>query len=449
VEEVTCDTLDNDCDCEPDDPFDLPNNPEHCGECHYACEDHLPANAQVLGCQNGGCAYACLSDFGDCDSDLSLPDSNGCETYLPGNLQHCFGCNNDCTAGLTGINDQAACQAGGCFFSCDPGFTDCDNDLGNPGGTGCEADTNNDVHRCGDCSNDCTDDLTGNHDVAACDAGQCQYTCSGNFDDCDSDLGNPAGNGCETDVGSDTDHCGSCDFVCDLPHTDAHDCVDGDCEVVTCDTDYRNCNSTHPDGCEINIMSDPANCGACDYVCNLPHTDTHACAGGDCHVASCDPHFANCNAADNPDGCEVDLGASSNDCASADRMYESGGADHISGDDGNEETQTYTGRGGKWFFVDTTEDVGGIWGDPMEVRFELDAPGSADYNFCLYSACGTLLGCYEASGDDAACLCWGETGLFANGQDDDATFWIEVFHASGSGCGNWSLVVSGNQGCCS
>lgn len=93
-----------------------------------------------------------------------------------------------------------------------------------------------------------------------CDIAVCYQA----YDDCD---GDPT-NGCETNVRIDPDHCGSCSHRCpDLPHA-TRGCGDV-CTIWRCEAGYRDCNSEVADGCEVQVLGDPRNCGHCGNRCAL------------------------------------------------------------------------------------------------------------------------------------------------------------------------------------
>jgi hypothetical protein len=70
-----CDGVDNDCDAQVDEDFDLDNDPQNCGACGHVCE--LPQ--AVAKCEGGACLVAACEDgYGDCDGD----PANGCEMAL-------------------------------------------------------------------------------------------------------------------------------------------------------------------------------------------------------------------------------------------------------------------------------------------------------------------------------------------------------------------------------
>jgi len=98
-------------------------------------------------------------------------------------------------------------------------------------------------------------------------------------------------------------------------------CLNGACALGECDNGFKNCNGDDADGCEANIMADPANCGACGAVCNFAHA-MPSCVMGSCSFLMCDPGWAHCNDLDNP--CETNLeddpincGACGNVCPAA------------------------------------------------------------------------------------------------------------------------------------
>ena len=96
--------------------------------------------------------------------------------------------------------------------------------------------------------------------------------CPPPFTTCDS----PLGYRCGVDLSRDPENCGACGNKClhykSLNMTSR--CVNGQCELECFNDvsipklmDMRNCNGAVDDGCEVNVMSDPDNCGACGKQC--------------------------------------------------------------------------------------------------------------------------------------------------------------------------------------
>jgi hypothetical protein len=156
---------------------------------------------------------------------------------------------------------------------------------------------------CGDCGYDC-----GAHTacpMTGTGASGNTYTCAcapdaaGNWDDCDGSLtAGSGGNGCESDLDTDEAHCGACGNRCGPNQT----CNGGSCECVA---PFLDCDGLQATGCEINGSNDVNNCRTCGNRCMFSSGNA-ACIAGECRLASCDPGFDDCNR--NPgDGCETPL----------------------------------------------------------------------------------------------------------------------------------------------
>lgn len=115
-----------------------------------------------------------------------------------------------------------------------------------------------------------------------------------------------------TDVTTDPGNCGGCGKVCDLPNA-VEACVGGQCAVSACEAGFDDCDGSDSTGCESNIASDPAHCGACDLPCPGVLNGTAGCSGGQCTIGSCAPPFENCDG-NFASGCDVNTTNSSAHC---------------------------------------------------------------------------------------------------------------------------------------
>ncbi|MBI2892071.1 MAG: SUMF1/EgtB/PvdO family nonheme iron enzyme, partial [Deltaproteobacteria bacterium] len=149
--------------------------------------------------------------------------------------------------------------------------------------------------------------------------------CNDHDDDCDGDI----------DEGVDLTspaHCGSCENVCNLPHT-FPSCVDGVCGVDRCDVGFQDLDGEIANGCEygclptgesdddcdgldddcdgeddedVDLDTDPDHCGACGERCRYVHA-AGACEGGECRLESCEEGFYD-EDEDPATGCEYSCG---------------------------------------------------------------------------------------------------------------------------------------------
>jgi hypothetical protein len=88
----------------------------------------------------------------------------------------------------------------------DPGWAECNADLNLPGSDGCETDSSTSVTSCGGCGNDCTFLAPDHMTATGCSLSVCQFACQRGYANCNVDLSD----GCEVDLSSDQDHCGAC-----------------------------------------------------------------------------------------------------------------------------------------------------------------------------------------------------------------------------------------------
>ncbi len=242
--------------------------------------------------------------------------------------------------------------------------------------------------------------------------------CPAGFEDCDAN----SANGCETNISSDINNCGDCDYVCPaIPHGTVG-CQDSNCIVAGCDAGWGNCDSNTANGCETNILTNPSHCGSCGYVCNIPHA-IEGCSGGDCYIIGCETGYANCDG-NTANGCEAYLDDGGGSCAAATTLGSVCG-DHRTGTfctlDNCDFGPTAATRGEKWYrvYVQECESC------TTDLHFwaKLQVPANIDYDLYLYSSCGVLV---DSSTNGAGQMetvdyAWDDTG-----GDDSRYIYIEV-----------------------
>lgn len=299
-----CDDDFDDCDgmdangCE----VDLDTNAANCGECGRGCGNQ---NVATATCQNGTCNSTCNQGFGNCSRPAAPAADDGCETDTGTSLQHCGGCGQDCTPN----NGTGACNGGTCTIAtCNGTFEDCNNNVGD----GCEVNTNTSAGNCGMCGNACNLPNA----VEGCNNGNCTVvSCNGAFENCDN---NPA-NGCEVNSDTDEAHCGACGRACSNANTATVTCTAGVCNS-TCDPGFGNCSQPAApgadNGCESNLNTDEDHCGSCTRPCSNANVATRVCTAGVCN-STCDLGFANCSTPMAPTGdlgCETNASANNTNC---------------------------------------------------------------------------------------------------------------------------------------
>jgi hypothetical protein len=201
-----------------------------------------------------------------------------------------------CATPCANSHGSADCSAGQCQISCAIGFADCDGKPDN----GCETATSSELMSCGACNLACTTAFG----ATQCSEGICTPSCMpGKSGDCD----NLAQNGCETNLMTDPAACGSCGTSCTNAHGSTN-CVSGACTPV-CATDYADCDGNPVNGCETDIATDAANCGGCGMTCD---TAFQVCAKKQCQVSMCPQGSGDCDT--NQADCETNLTNSISDC---------------------------------------------------------------------------------------------------------------------------------------
>ena len=175
----------------------------------------------------------------------------------------------------------------------------------------CGTNLSDDDHNCGACGNDCGGTLSDLNVQTSCVNGVCRADCYNLHRDCNGVIDD----GCEVDPLSDPDNCGGCGNKC----APGVECLGGVCGCPPGQTDC--------DGTCVDLTTNDDNCGACDFNCDdhpvgdagaLPPNMRHGCAASKCTELHCDHRFGtlweNCNGS-LTDGCEADIGTDPNNCA--------------------------------------------------------------------------------------------------------------------------------------
>jgi hypothetical protein len=238
-----------------DDPpacVDLMTDQRACGACGTAC---VPRANAATACVAGACAPTCLAGFRDCDGDLAMATSDGCEVNTATSATNCGACGMSCPAGQ---NRLARCLDGVCApGECMAGFADCDADPAN----GCETTLATSATHCGMCGRACEFANA----ASTCAAGACVLmACNAGFGNCDG----VNANGCETNTRTNIDHCGACGTACPTRANSSPTCIAGACGI-SCNPARGNCDGDPANGCEVDTANDRFNCNTCGTVCNF------------------------------------------------------------------------------------------------------------------------------------------------------------------------------------
>jgi len=122
-------------------------------------------------------------------------------------------------------------------------------------------------------------------------------TCTGSMADCDAD----AFDGCETDLQTSAANCGACGNACSLANATPA-CSAGSCVIGSCNMGWADCDSAPANGCET-LLTTNTDCGACGVACALANASA-SCSTGTCTLTACNGGFYDCDG--NPsNGCEA------------------------------------------------------------------------------------------------------------------------------------------------
>ncbi|MFO0725635.1 MAG: choice-of-anchor D domain-containing protein [Myxococcota bacterium] len=298
-----CNGLDDDCNGTRDDGFNIGQACDGVGECGAGViECHATDPTRSTCSTNPGqsrdqsTTERCNSLDDDCDG---TPD-NGFN--LDNDGQNCGRCGTICSA----QNGAASCVNRACVVaSCNPNFDDCNGQYAD----GCEVDLRSTLNHCGTCSRACS----AQNGTASCNNGNCAIAgCNTGFFDCNSTYAD----GCEANLVSDINTCGSCSTQCSVQNGGAV-CNNRRCEVASCVAPWRDCNTSYVDGCETNTDSSIAHCGGCNQPCTVSN-GTAVCNAGTCGVGTCNGVFRDCNG-QSADGCETNTDSNPMNCGACNR----------------------------------------------------------------------------------------------------------------------------------
>ncbi|MDF1563026.1 MAG: invasin domain 3-containing protein [Deltaproteobacteria bacterium] len=220
-----------------------------CGDCGTTCPDGANATGACVDPSTSTCGYDCAAGWGDCD-----PAVDGCEVRID-TAARCGDCATDCNL-PTILNGVATCAdpaTGTCGVSCDVGSQNCDGDPTN----GCEPLTS--AAACGSCAVTCNDEPNASGICVEPTTGTCGLDCDPGYADCDL-----AQAGCETDTGVDMNHCGGCNRPCTVSGAEATATCSNSLCSRGCNGGFADCNldldDPTGDGCETDLSTGDCGC---------------------------------------------------------------------------------------------------------------------------------------------------------------------------------------------
>ena len=259
----------------------------------FSCVDRWCRSARVdAGRADGGAGF----DAGPRDGGRL--DSGGADSGADAGGADAGGCTVSCPPRT---NATVTCAGDVCGFVCDAPFADCDLSPAN----GCEVNTLTSLAHCSGCGDTC---VAGDGAAAACVGGECQLSCDSGLGDCDQ----APGNGCETDVTSDPDHCSGCGQGCPARANATRLCLGASC-AFECTGAFADCDTRADNGCEVNTRRDAMHCGGCDAACPS-RPGTRASCDGTCEY-ECRAGRFDCDG-DETNGCESTESCPASMCSS-------------------------------------------------------------------------------------------------------------------------------------
>lgn len=268
--------------------------PECCPGANEACYSGPSGTENVGVCRTG--TRQCRNDgtWGACHGDVtpSAETCDGLDNDCDGTIDNGNLCPSDApsTCGFTGQCSGGTCQRYGTETICRPAA--CENGIqtfeaGCDGAGSCPAPRQqtcpngvcHDSVSCGPCGHD--------HDCGNgrwCNGGMCEDT-----------QPNGASCGTMTPQQCQSGYCVGgvcCGSACRASHTTAT-CGGGACSLI-CHFGFGDCNSTMSDGCEVNMLTDNNNCGSCGHVCATGTTCNQGLCRTPCQTANDCPTGQTC-----------------------------------------------------------------------------------------------------------------------------------------------------------
>jgi len=239
-----------------------------------------PAGTLAVGlCKSG--IRTCSSDgssFGPCTGEI-IPSQEVCYNLVD---EDCDGnIDNGCTPRFCEPGTSVACYSGPIgtqnIGACHAGTMTCSGD-GSAYGP-CVGEQGPSVELCDGMDNDC-DGIVDNgisyppvtNGQFVCNNGAASLVCNTGFGSC---LSSGA---CDTLITNDSQNCGGCGNVCPAVANGTPGCNNSSCTIAACNTGFGNCDGNMSNGCEVNLMSTAAHCGACGTTCGV----NESCQNGAC-----------------------------------------------------------------------------------------------------------------------------------------------------------------------
>jgi hypothetical protein len=268
---------------------EIASDANNCGGCAAACQ--IPPSAAGAACISSKCYTVCAPSKTLC---------NGVCVDFAADPLNCGACAKAC---MKPANATPACTYSMCGIgACDAGYKDCNGMTSD----GCESNSKTDANNCGTCGKLCS---AVPNATPYCGNGACSASCDTGYANCDA---NP-NNGCEVSVVADVSNCGGCGIVCAVPANASPTCSATACGF-SCQGNFADCDKSPTNGCEVNLSTSVQNCGSCGKVCPMPTNATAACNANVCGIGSCTGGFANCNN-NAADGCEINTQTDNNNCS--------------------------------------------------------------------------------------------------------------------------------------